>query len=455
MSLAARPTPTVASEYAFPRFERQRLSNGLGVIVAPVQKLPVVTTHIVVRAGAECDTAGSEGLASLTSQLLSEGAGALDAVRLTERMEMLGASFGTAADWDSAGVTASSLSERFEPVIELLADVVMRPTLPARELDRLRQERLAELLQLRAEPRSLADEMFTALLYARTSRYSRPLGGSERSVQSLSLPEVRAFHRDRYVPTNTTVIVAGDLAPARALAAIEGVFGDWRGDSRPGPVLQASAARTDRRVHLINKEGAPQSELRIGHVGVRRQNPDYFDLVVMNAILGGLFSSRINLNLREKHGYTYGAFSSVDWRHEAGPLAVSTAVRSDVTAESVREILSEIAMLSAAPVSQDELSLALNYLIGVFPIRFETAAAIAGALAALVVYELPDDYYDRYRAEIGLVTQESVQRAARKYLRQEELQIVMVGDAAVAGKSLREFSAAEPTVIDSSKGILD
>jgi predicted Zn-dependent peptidase len=188
---------------------------------------------------------------------------------------------------------------------------------------------------------------------------------------------------------------------------------------------------------------------------VRRQNPDYFDLVVMNAILGGLFSSRINLNLREKHGYTYGAFSSVDWRHEAGPLAVSTAVRSDVTAESVREILSEIAMLSAAPVSQDELSLALNYLIGVFPIRFETAAAIAGALAALVVYELPDDYYDRYRAEIGLVTQESVQRAARKYLRQEELQIVMVGDAAVAGKSLREFSAAEPTVIDSSKGILD
>ena len=448
MSVSVRPAPAKVRDYAFPGFERHTLSNGLGVLVAPVHKLPFVTIHALVDAGGESDPPGKAGLASLAALLLTEGAGALDAISLTERTELLGASLTASAEWDSASVTVSVMSQRFDAALATLGDVIMRPAFPERELARLKGERLAELLQMRTEPRSLADEMFSALLYDASSRYSQPLGGWESSVREITLDDVRNFHATRYSPATTWLLVVGDIGIAEVLASAERVFGGWRGSRARKPVLLASAAQSVGRFHLVARDGAPQSELRVGHVGLARSNPDYFDVVVMNAILGGLFSSRINLNLRERRGYTYGAFSHLDWRHAAGPFVVATAVRSDVTAESVREVLKEIDRIRAEPAGDDELSLAVNYLMGVFPIRFETTAAIAGALSAIVTYDLPPAYFDRYRADIGGVTIERVQKAALQHLKPEELQVIVVGDPATVRGQLDELSEGTLAITD-------
>jgi zinc protease len=204
----------------------------------------------------------------------------------------------------------------------------------------------------------------------------------------------------------------------------------------------------DRAVHLVAKSDAPQSELRIGHVGIPRNHPDFFPVNVMNAVLGGLFNSRINLNLREVHGYTYGAFSGFDWRRQSGPFVVHTAVKSDVTEAAAREILLEIDRIQAEPISAEELSLATSYLDGVFPIRFESTAAIAAALATLVIHGLPEDYYDRYRERVRAMTSEHILEAARHYLKPDALQMVVVGDPTSIRASLEAMQFGPLAVYD-------
>jgi zinc protease len=230
---------------------------------------------------------------------------------------------------------------------------------------------------------------------------------------------------------------------------VEDVFASWKGSASPLTVVQDRAASERRRLHVVAKNDAPQSELRVGHVGVARSHPDYFRIVIMNAILGGLFSSRINLNLREVHAYTYGAFSHYDWRRGAGPFVVSTAVKSDVTDGAVREVLNEIQRMQEAEPTNEELSLATSYLDGVFPIRYETTSAIAGALASLVVYGLPDDYFDRYREHIRSVTAGDVLTAARRHLHPEELQVAVVGDPEVVFEPLERLQLGPAALYDS------
>jgi predicted Zn-dependent peptidase len=439
--VSQRPLPGEARHYAFPRFVKSQLPNGLRVVVATVTKLPIVTIQAVIDAGAACDPTGKEGLASIVARLLTEGAGALDGAAFVERTELLGTSLSTAADWDSAVVSMSVLSQRFGQALATMTDVLTDPMLPDRELQRLKGERLAELLQLQAEPRTLADEMFSRVLYAPASRYSRPHGGSEASVESITSEDVRKFHGGRYTPSETTIIVVGDITPAEAMSQIERSLGNWSGAAQPREVVKAVRASGAARVHLVQKDGAPQSELRVGFVGLPRATEDYLDVVVMNAILGGLFSSRINLSLREKHGYTYGASSAFEFRRDAGPFQVATAVRSDVTVESIREIISEISRMRTSVVGDDELSLALKYLGGVFPIRFETTAAIGSALSSMVVHNLPDDFFDCYRDQLALVTGERVLQAAQKHLKEHETEIVVVGDPGTVRAALEEYAA--------------
>ncbi|HEX5829450.1 MAG TPA: pitrilysin family protein, partial [Gemmatimonadaceae bacterium] len=411
-----RPAAGEPRPYAFPRFERVRLDNGLRLVVAPVSKLPLVTVLAVVDAGAEADPAGREGVARLTAQLLAEGTERLGGAELTEQVERLGAGLDASADWDSAVVRLSVLAPRLHEAMALLGEVLTRPGFREREVARLRNERLAELLQVKADPGALADLAFTRLLYAPDSRYALPAGGSETSVATLDRAAVMEFYSARYQPASTTLVVVGDVSVAEAERLARETLGRWRGGT-PAPVrVNDQPAATERRLHLVAKPDAQQSELRLGHVGLSRSHPDYFPVTVMNALLGGLFSSRINLNLRERHGYTYGAHSSFDWRHAAGPFEVSAAVQSEVTHLAAREALGELTRFADAPVEESELCLATDYLDGVFPIRFETTTAIAGALAAIVVHDLPDDWYDTYRPFVRAVMPHDVQRAARDHL---------------------------------------
>jgi zinc protease len=445
---AGRPLPGESRPYAFPRFERRTLGNGLGLVIAPLPKLPVVTLLALADAGAVTDRPGEEGLAVLTARMLSEGAGGRDGAALAEDVERLGTAIDASADWDAALVRLTVLSSRLPEAMALLGDVLMAPALPAREVERLKAERLAELLQLRAEPRGLADETLDRVVYAASARYALPAGGTEQSVSSLTPEAVGGCYAARYHPGAVTLIVAGDAETAVVERLAEATFGKWRGVTHGEIASPDRGTADDRRVHLVTKPGAPQSELRIGHVGIPRTHPDYFPVVVMNAILGGLFSSRINLNLREVHGYTYGAHSGFDWRRWAGPFAAETAVQQDVTADAVREVLLEIDRMRESPVAPNELSLATSYLDGVFPIRFETTDAVATALANLVLYGLPGDYYDSYRANVRGVTAERVLGAARAHLHPGRLQLVVVGDADHVRAPLERMGIGPVTVAD-------
>jgi len=242
-------------------------------------------------------------------------------------------------------------------------------------------------------------------------------------------------------------VFAGDVTMDQVVALAESLFGDWKGEPTSDRRAASDAAQPGRLLRVVAKGDAPQSEVRVGHVGLPRRTADYFSVVVMNAVLGGLFSSRINLNLRETHGYTYGAFSAFDWRRDAGPFVVNTAVKSDVTGDAVREILSEIERMRREEIGEDELTLATSYLDGVFPIRYETTGAIAGALASLIIHGLPEDYYDRYRERVRSVTTADVLRAAREHLHPDRLRVVVVGDPAVVTAPLSEVTGMSPDMV--------
>ena len=426
-----RPAAGEPREYRFPEFETRILPNGLRIIVAPVRAYPVVTVLAVVEAGATRDPEGLHGLAQLTTRALEEGTGTMDALQLAERLESLGTTLDTGADWDSAIVQLTSLTSRVEDAIEVLAMVLRQPAFPESELERLRAERIADLAQLRSEPRGLADVYFSRLAYDASSRFAKLAGGDEHSVSALTRERMIQYHEAYYQPDSTALIIAGDITVESAVSYAGAHFGSWWGNVAPSnePV---DTQRFDRpHVHLVAKADAPQSELRVGHVAVPRLNEDYFPLVVMNAILGGLFSSRLNLNLREQHAYTYGAHSAFDWRRAASPFEISTAVETAVTVDALREIIIEFERIREAPVDDAELSLATDYLVGVFPIRFETTAAIAGGLANVEIFRLPSDYFDTYRERVRAVTADDVHRVARAHLDPDRLQIVVVGDPAL------------------------
>ncbi len=426
-----RPEPTAPRSYHFPSFVRAALPNGMRLVVAPVTKLPLVSISAVIDAGARTEREGEEGVAALTAQLLLEGAAGLDGAALTDRFERIGTSVEARADWDSATITLTVLRERLPEALTLVRDLLRAPEFPEREVARLKDERLAELMQLRAEPGSLADEQFARAVYAPTARYATPAAGSATSVRALTRDVVRDFYTRRYRASTTTLVFAGDVTVDGVRALAEQLFGDWQGGEVPTTERSIDAAPEQKLLRIVAKSDAPQSEVRVGHVGLPRRSPDYFAVTVMNAVLGGLFSSRINLNLREAHGYTYGAFSAFEWRRAAGPFTIQTAVKSEVTGAAVREILKEIDAIRTAPISESELTLATSYLDGVFPIRYETTAAIATALSNLVIHELPENYYDEYRARVREVTTDDVLRAAERHLHPDRLHIVIVGDPAV------------------------
>ena len=450
MVAALRPGAGTPRAYHFPEFTSGTLDNGARLIVCPVRKLPIATLIALTESGATRDGEGLEGTARLTAKLLTEGTKRRTGAELSERLEALGTSLEAGADWDSSMAKTTFLVEHLDKVIDILGEVLLEPTFPERELQRLKSERIADLLQIESEPRSLADEAFETFLYTPESRFAIQDGGSASSVTRITRADIAAYHSAAYVPAAMTFIVTGDVSFDEMRSKLSRRFGGaTSADARIAPRRNAIAA-TSRRVRVIDKADAPQSELRVGHAGLRRSDPDYFPVVVMNAILGGLFGSRVNLNLREAHGYTYGASSYFDWRKDAGPFVISTAVATEVTAAALKEILLEIERIRESEVEPLELSLAKDYLEGVFPIRYETTSAVSAALANLVAYELPPDYYETYRANISAVTAEQVLRVARLHLHPDALQTMIVGNVAEIQGSLGDLGLGPLEIRDST-----
>jgi zinc protease len=393
----------------------------------------------VVDAGASADPKGREGVAQLTAETLREGTDKHNGIEILEGFEKLGTSLESGADWDTAVASMTLLREHLTTGLALLAEVLTSPSFPEHEVDRLKAERLAERLQILSEPRGLADESFSRFLYAPGSRYAEPIGGTSESITAIKRQDLIEFFDSRYVPDAVTMIIVGDIDTDEGLHLVDEALGKWQGNRVSAAAATTGETRSSRALELVAKSDAAQTELRLGHLGISRSHPDYFSVVVMNALLGGLFSSRINLNLRERHGYTYGASSYFDWRREPGPFVISTAVQSEVSADAVRETLSEIDGMRSKEVPADELSLATSYLEGVFPIRYETTAAIASALASLATFGLPDDFYDTYRDNIRAVSPSDVLRAAQAHVHPEKLQAVVVGDPTVIKEPLEKL----------------
>ena len=431
--VADRPTHGEPRPYQFPRFERLELSNGLGLIAVHLPGRALVTASLILPSGAADEPEDQAGVTSLMARALTEGTARHDAIELTEAAERLGASLHAEAGWDGLSISVEVPAERLSPALALAAEVAAEPTFPAADVERMRDERLNDLLQARADPRRRADDGFVETIYAPGSPYGRPSGGTQETVPGLDADAVRAMHRRRLGPRGMTLIVGGDLhAVGEDIRSIaESRFGAWADNpaAESPSTPRVASAREERIVRVIHRPGSVQTEIRVGHVGIPRLVSDFHAVSVMSAILGGLFNSRLNRKLREDKGYTYGASAGFDLRRGPGPFAVRLAVNTEVTVPALVDVLAELDGIRAAAPTRDELHAARDYLVGVFPLRFETPPAVVGAIAGLLIHGLPMDELDRYRPAIEAISDADVLAAARTHVRPAEAAVVLVGDA--------------------------
>jgi predicted Zn-dependent peptidase len=435
--VAQRPVPGEPRPYEFPTTFRTMLGNGLRVIVTPMPGRELIAASLALRAGAVDEPADVGGATVLAARGLTEGTEVRDAIALVEAAERLGASLHAESGWDATSAGLDVPASRLEPALELLAEVVRRPSFPEAEVERLRDERLTDLLQAKADPRRRADEAYVSSVYASSSPYHRPAGGSAETVEGITSAELRAVHARAYRPSHGALVLAGDVDPDEVARLAGALFGDWSGpDASVQEPIDDTGAVTTRFVRVIHRPGAVQTEIRIGHRGLPRLHPDYYPVAVMSAILGGLFNSRLNMNLREDKGYTYGAGAGFDLRRGCGPFTARAAVNTEVTVPALHEFFVELDRIREAPVADAELKAARDYLVGVFPLRFETPGPVAGSLAGLFVHHLPDDELEHYRGSIEAVTAADITRVAREHIHPEAAAVVLVGDHDAFGEAL-------------------
>lgn len=433
---AIGPAPSLK----LPAIQRHALSNGLAVWMVEHHEVPLAQINLIVKSGSAADPIGKFGVGSLAAAMLDEGAGSRDALALADALEFLGANLTTTSSFDYSAVRMSVPVSKLADALPLMSDVALRPTFPAADLERLRKERLTGLLQARDNPAALIQIAFPRIVFGPTHRYGTSANGLPPAIEALTVADLQAFYRAHYRPDNATLLVVGDVTPKAILPALEKAFGGWKTDGMaplvaavpPAPQLKS------RQVYIVDKPEAAQSQVRIGWVGVPRSTPDYAGLQVLNTILGGSFTSRLNNNLREKNGYAYGASSTFDMRTSAGPFLAAAAVQTDKTAEAVKEFFNELNGI-LGPVPEEELTKAKNYVALGFPGEFETTGDLARKLEELVAYSLPDDTFTSFVAAVTKITAADLQRLAARYIQPERMAVVIVGDRKVIEGPVRQL----------------
>ena len=414
----------------FPAVHQDSLPSGLALYVVEQHEVPVVQFMLTIRGGGRED-GEIAGLATFTAKMLQEGADTLDAFGVAAQAEYLGAELSTGADWDRSYAGIKVPRRTMAPALELLATVLLKPNFRATDVKRQQSLRFSSIRQSRDEPDSVARNAFYAVVYPPGHPYHRPLGGDSAGTARLDSTVVRHFWQRAYRPSRATLIVSGDITTDEAKKLVGRVFRDWHdapdtkhgGDQTvPPPMLGQNT------VYLVDKPGAAQSVIAIGQPGVERRSPDYFALQVMNTVLGGSFSSRLNQNLRETKGYTYGAFSGFAYRPVPGPFTATAAVRSEVTDSSLIQFFRELQAIRDSLVTDTELQRAKSYIALGLPRDLETPEQLTKAVQNLLLFGLPLDYYEQYVTRIMSVTREDVRRVARKYIDPTHVAILVVGD---------------------------
>jgi len=423
------PGPGAIRAFEFPDVDRRALANGLDLRVARMARLPVVSANLFVRAGEAALEEPSAGLAVLAGDALEGGTRRRSGTELAETLERIGARLSVTTGWEGTSVSLSCLAERMEEGLALLAETVLEPDFPEAEVARARDQQLAGIRQRAMDPASLATDEAARRTFVPGIPYARPQEGTAASVEALGRDHLRGFAEAYFRPGRGGLVLVGDLDAGEMEALAEARLGAWRGDPPPTNGFQVEPRTRERRVWVVDRPGSVQSEIRVSHVGVERSHPDVFALSVLNTLLGGAFTSRLNLNLRERNGFTYGVRSQFSLRSRPGAFQVRTAVGAEVTAPAVREILAELEGLVAGGPTAEEVEAARDYIAGVFPLRMETVGQVAGRITEQVIFGLPDDYHATYRDRVRAVTSEAAWEAGRRHVRPGEAQVVVVGDA--------------------------
>jgi zinc protease len=435
---------------ALPQTVSRTLSNGLTVLYAPEREVPLATAVLVMRGGVADEPGELRGLAAFTAAMLDEGAAGRSALELGAELDLLGASLSTGAGWDAAQSSMLVLGKNLPRALELLADVVLRPDFPETEVVRLRQERLTNLRRSVDQPATIANNAFAGLAYPGGHPYGRfvTIGGTEHTDRAA----MQAFHRRFYQPAEATLILTGDVDPDQVQPLVERLFGGWTA-SEPLPSAAPAGApvHRPRTIYLVDRPGSQQSEIRLGHAAAPRSTPDYYPLMVMNTVLGGMSMARLNMNLRETHGFSYGAYSGLAMRRQPGPFVASAAVNTAKTDSAVAEFFREIERIRAEPVGEEELVRVRNYLALGFPAQLETAESLAGSLAQLVTSGANVETLSGYVQGVLSVTADDVLRVARQYLRPEETVVVVVGDRQAIEPGLRALGLGPVEVREMSE----
>lgn len=437
-----RPALDPVPELTLPPLEERMLDNGLRVLIMEKHDLPLVQLNLIIDAGSVRDQEGRLGVASLTADMLDEGAAGRDALALADTFEILGARFGVGGGTHQSVVSLRVPVARLAAALPVVSDIVLRPDFPAAELERLRKERLTGLLRQHDEPNAIAAVLAGSALFGKAHPYGRSGGGDEPSLRAVSVADLAAFHRQYWRPDNATLVIVGDITPDGVRPLLEAAFGGWeRGPVAPARVAPAGQVQ-GRTIFLVDKPGAAQTVVRLARIGVARSTPDYYALEVMNTILGGMFTSRLMQNLRETHGYTYGASSGFDMRPAPGPWIAGAAVQTSVTGAALTEFMNELRRMHQ-PIPEDEVARARSYLASGFPRAFQSVAGIAARLSDMVLHDLPPQYFNEYTGRVLSVTHADVERVARAYIDPDNLSIFLVGDRRIIEPQVRALELGE------------
>jgi zinc protease len=415
------------------------LPNGLTLILSERRGLPIVAASVVLRTGSDANPADKAGMANFVAAMLDEGTATRNALQIADEVAQLGGSLTTGSSMDATTISGRSLAKNFGSLLEVMADVTLRPSFPAQEIDRQRAQRLGQLVQQRDNPAQVVATVTAAALYGPRHPYGYSEIGTEASVKAITRDDMMAFWKQNFVANNAALVVAGDISMADLRAAAEKAFGSWQRGTPAQPALGAPGT-TQARIVIVDKPGSPQTQLRVASIGAARSSPDFRPLQLMNLALGGLFSSRINMNLREEHGYSYGASSQFSFRRAPGPFQIASGVRTDVTAASISEVMKEVRGMIERPMGDDELKFAKDSLANSLAGAFESSQDAVGNFSNVFIYDLGLDYYTKYAQQVNAVTTAQTLEVSKKYLVPANMVVIAVGDRKVIEPELKKLN---------------
>jgi zinc protease len=440
------PSPKPEKIISFPKYAAHDLANGLRVLIIEHHKLPIVSVRVLVKSGSAED-GDLPGLASLTGELLTKGTTTRSALQIAEEIDHVGGQLVSGSDWDATYTSATVLKKHLGIGLSLVTDVSLNPAFSDEEIERARQQRLTMLIQRRDDADYLAEAQLNTAVFA-DHPYARPQIGTEGSVKALARGDFLKFHKTYFVPNNSLLAVVGDITSDEIMPRIQEAFGNWEERPRPAESIGPPVDLEENSIYVVDKSGAVQSALRVGHVGIARKCEDFVSVVVLNTVLGGYFNSRMNANLRESKGYTYGAHTTFDVRRFRGPFIASADVRNEVTDSAITEMLYELDRIRKDPVTAEELDMVKRFLVGSFPLQLETPSQIASKVIDLELYDLPRDFYDTFNDRVGRTTADDLLRTAQKYLHPDRLAIVVSGSSKEVVSKLEKFGSVKMVDVD-------